>query len=162
MDEDMNVAQAAEGPANYDWLRRCIGESMEHEPVVMSLLTVALAVSAGLIGLRIWTRFRAVRADDGWRAWLEWAGLLEFALGRLVLAGIVIKTCLLFLELACASTQGAARRLPLDGLTSLDVYLICTPLLGACVAYANCTVSRLIGKMGRGGERNAVDLKRGL
>jgi len=149
MDADMNVAQAAVAPLGY-WLRRCIGESFKYEPVVMSIVTVALVVSVWLIGLRIRGCFGAVLPDHGVRARREWAGLLEFALGRLVLAGILIKTCLTFCELAYASTQGAALRLPLEGLTSLDVYLFCTPLLGACVVYANCTVSCLIGKMSRG------------
>lgn len=51
------------------------------------------------------------------------------------------------IHLAYASTQGAALRLPFEGFTALDVYLFCTPLLAACVVYANCTVASLIGKM---------------
>lgn len=112
----------------------------------MSLLVVGLVVSAGLIGHRIWGGQRAApdAADSSRRGW---AGLLEFALGRLVLAGMLAHLCLEMIHLAYTSSQGAALRLPFEALTSDDVYIFCTPLLAACVIYANCMVASLIGKM---------------
>jgi hypothetical protein len=145
METDPNVALPAEVDHFYP-MRRCIRESFEYQPVLMSVLVVALVVSVWLIGLRIrgcWPR----AVPEGQKpAARVWAGLLEFALGRLVLAGMVAHTCLTMIHLAYESTQACVRRLPLEGLTSLDVYLFCAPLLVACVIYANCTVASLMGK----------------
>ncbi len=146
MDADPNVAQPAVDFPGF-WIRYCIGESFAYQPVVMSLLTAALVLSFWLIGLRIRGCFQTPAPENRNPFHLGWVGLLEFALGRLVLAGMAFNLCLSMLKIAYASRQGAAIRLPLERLTSIDVYILCTPLLAASLVYANCTVSSLIGKI---------------
>ena len=141
-----NVAEAAVVDHFYP-MRRCIRESFEYQPVLMIALGLALMVSVWLIGLRLrgcWRRAEPVGEKPGHRGW---AGLVEFALGRLVLAGIVAHTCLLMIHLAYGCSQGAALRRPFEALTSGDVYIFFTPLLAASVVYANCTVASLIGRV---------------
>ncbi|MBN8422774.1 MAG: hypothetical protein J0L73_27945 [Verrucomicrobia bacterium] len=150
MEPDPNVAEPAVVLIGYP-IRRCLAESFEYQPLLMAGLVVALAVSVWLMGLRIreWWQGSATEARNPVRR--SRAEVLEFALGRLVLAGIVTRTCLGMIDLAYAGSQGAALRLPFEGFTSVDVYLFAAPLLVACVVYANCTVASLIGKMrGRG------------
>lgn len=146
METDPNVAEPAVVDHFYP-MRRCIRESFEYQPVLMSVLGLALVVSVWLIGLRLrgcWRRAEPVGQKPGHRGWAEW---VEFALGRLVFSGVVAHTCLLMIHLAYECSQGAALRRPFEALTSGDIYLFCTPLLAACVVYANCTVASLIGKM---------------
>ena len=146
METDPNVAEPAVVDHFYP-MRRCIREAFEYQPVLMVGLVVALVVSVGLIGLRIRGCWQRAAPEGQNPAVRGWAGLLEFALGRLVLAGILTHTCLEMIHLAYVSSQGAALRLPFEGFTALDIYIFCTPLLAASVVYANCTVASLIGKM---------------
>lgn len=128
-------------------MRRCLRESFEYQPVLLILLGVALVVSAWLMGMRLRGFLRRAEPVGQKSACWGWAGLVEFALGRLVLAGIVAHACLLMIHLAYATSQGAALRLPFEALTSGDVYIFCTPLLAACVIYLNCTVASLMGRI---------------
>ena len=117
--------------------------------MLQSLRWLALVGSVWLIGLRIrgfWRKAEPVGQKPGHRGW---AALVEFALGRLVLAGILAQMCLLMIDLAYTSSQGAALRHPFEGFAAGDVYIFCTPLLWASVIYLNCTVASLLGKMSR-------------
>lgn len=146
MKTDPNIAEPAVVEHFYP-IRRCLTDAFEYQPLLMGGLVVALGISVWLVGLRILGCFRRTEPEERNPFQQSWAGLLEFALGRMVLAGILVRTCVEMITLAYTSSQGAALRLPLAGLTSLDVYLLCTPLLVASMVYANCTVAGLIGRM---------------
>lgn len=146
METDPNVAEPAVADHFYP-MRRCIRESFEYQPVLMIVLVVALVVSVWLIGLRVRGCWQRAVPEGQNPAGRGWAVLVEFALGRLVLAGIVAHLCLLMIHLAYTSSQGAALRHPFEGFAAGDVYIFCTPLLVASMVYANCTVASLIGKM---------------
>ncbi len=146
MNTDPNVAEPAVRDS-FSPYRHCLGDSFEYQPVLMIVLGLALVVSVWLIGLRIrgfWRKAEPVGQKPGHRGW---AALVEFALGRLVLAGILAQMCLAMIHLAYVSSQQAALRPPFECLTSGDVYIFCTPLLWASVVYVNCTVATLMGKM---------------
>ena len=120
MNTEPNVAEPAVADPYYP-IRRCIGESFECQPLLMILLGLALAVSVWLIGLRIrgfWRKAEPVGQKPGHRGW---AALVEFALGHLVLAGILAHMCLLMIDLANTSSQGAALRHPFEGFAAGDV-----------------------------------------
>ncbi len=104
METDLNVAVPAEVDHFYP-MRRCIRESFEYQPVLMIALGLALVVSVWLIGLRIRGCWQRAVPEGQNPAVGGWAGLMEFALGRLVLAGIVAHTCLLMIHLAYDCSQ---------------------------------------------------------
>jgi len=129
METDLNVAEPAVVDHFYP-MRRCIRESFEYQPVLMIALGLALVVSVWLIGLRIrgfWRKAEPVGQKPGHRGW---AALVEFALGRLVLAGILAHMCLLMIDLAYTSSQGAALRHPFEGFAAGDVYFSARPCCG--------------------------------